>query len=293
MKVCIDLQTLYDRGSELVITFALLYRLAKLGSESARERFIALLSDEDFFEQAITAESDSQGNIFIMACDLLSFEEFEAVYEKVSSSNDDDQWIIEELIDACPSSFVKEHSEFFDERYDFIADGESIVDYLSKEYDDGDGIFYYMEDSVEQNPFEKMLPIIRAATTVKLKNDFMDPDYLPTGLSMYARYLDALTGCLEARNSFIKFCSDASYIEFLCDTYGIFDLMLDLLKPEEIIKILSDWNVSKVTISLGKGAPTYNCGETLYNAFLEQDEGQEFYVNNEALFEENGLENID
>ena len=287
MEVRIDLHELYIRGDEPVIALSLLYRLAKLGDEVAKEKFRSIVSDPKNFDELIGASNENHGNIFLMLADLFSFDEVKSIHEALKDEYPDPQAVIEDMVDCLPVSYIREHISYFDEQYEWLDEDESILDFLVERSVE-DGIFYYVEDINEKNPFKGFSDTLKKAKPIGI--DLMNEDCTIPILSMYARYVDAKSGIQEALRDFSDLCLETEYIELVCEPYNVFDYMMDLLPPENIVRILSSWNEDTPKNIYGKDSPVINAGKDLCTAFMEQNET--FYSENEKLFQEYGLENL-
>ncbi len=267
----INFPKLYESASPLVVALSLLYRLAKAGNTAAYDEFKEFFEDEiyDLLDDAST----NRGNAFILACDLLSFDDFTKVCDYYVSDVIDG---IVDIFDVCPDSFIIEHQDYFK---DYYSDEDDLKDCLLGR-DFSDDIF-----EMGANPDE-------IGFKVPEEDHLLGniPQCTYYDLAYYAAYYDAKNGSNEALLYFNNLCKDPSQIMYLCNNaHAVIDEMRILLDGSKIIELLKFWYSMKDKEPFFKSISNQNEGALLYNAFMEDSFGKDFYERNKNELETAGM----
>ena len=109
-------------------------------------------------------------------------------------------------------------------------------------------------------------------------------------LAYYAAYYDAKNGSNEALLYFNNLCKDPSQIMYLCNNaHAVIDEIRILLDGPKIIELLKFWYGMKDKEPFFKPITNQNEGALLYNAFMEDSFGKDFYERNKNELEAAGM----
>ena len=294
MGVKVNFEALYEKNEDLVIALALLYRLYKLGDMSAKEIFLDIISEPTYLQRAIDVANENKGNIFFLACDMIGDDELKEIFGSLDYAGDPE--ILRDLYDLCPMQFAKDNISFFDQYYSI----RKIHDSFKKTVDlkvDSDEVFLI---TASDKPQDDMIFLsIKRAAEPSFSEKLLYSDNQPADIAMLARYLDAKCGRKSAYRAFVKSITQPSYIALLCSYDVMFDLMLNIVKPRELIGVLRYWkkdekkdeddiNEDSDTMEV-VNVVTSGFGRKLYDNFLEQPAGRRFYSDFRRSFRKAGL----